>query len=279
MVLQLRRVIILALVSGTPKSNPSLDRVLQTVYLSEVKGWLEDLLNGSVGKSGCATRWTEVFCILRTNCAWIGGVDLLLHLLKNIADLPVTTSMVKQSGLGKLVGSIEKHRVCSGPNEGNIRENIFLVKSSWKASVKARKIAEGSSQPKLSVVPKRDVPSSNEPASPSAKRAKVAESSPKSSLSSLLNRMSGSNSSSSQSSPANKTKAQTTGIKVESAKKAWKDSTTSRKCNAKSQHEPSSLPSRSLHHQHLLQVQQRRKSKVRGSNGQTILEATWKTPN
>lgn len=57
MVLELRRVIILALVGGTPKSNPSLDRVLQTVYLSEVKSWLDDTLSGSVGKSHSATCW------------------------------------------------------------------------------------------------------------------------------------------------------------------------------------------------------------------------------
>lgn len=167
----------------------------------------------------------------------------MLHLLRNIADLPVTASMVKQSGLGKLVGSIEKHRVCSGSNEGNIRENVHLVKSSWKASVKARKIAEGASQPQLSVsvVPKREAPTSNEPLSPSAKRAKVAESSPKSSLSSLLNRMSGKNSSNSQSSPASasmsKTKLpQANGVKAETTKSAWKaavsaSTSTSSKCD------------------------------------------------
>lgn len=159
---------------------------------------------------------------------------MLLHLLKNIADLPVTASMVKQSGLGKLVGSIEKHRVCSGPNEGNIRQNVDLVKSLWKASVKARKIAEGASQPKLSVVPKREAPTSNEPASPSAKRAKVTESSPKSSLSSLLNRMSGSNSGASQSSVSTKMKlSQANGVKVETTKTTWKSSSPTRsKCHA-----------------------------------------------
>ena len=51
MVLELRRVIILALVGGTPKSNPSLDRVLETNYLEEVKAWLDDVLSGTVGKS------------------------------------------------------------------------------------------------------------------------------------------------------------------------------------------------------------------------------------
>ena len=49
-VLELRRVLILALVGRTPKTNPSLDRVLETFYLSEVKNWLEDVLSGSVGE-------------------------------------------------------------------------------------------------------------------------------------------------------------------------------------------------------------------------------------
>ena len=157
---------------------------------------------------------------------------MLLHILKNIADLPVTTSMVKLSGLGKLVGSIEKHRICSGPNEGNIREKVDLVKSSWKASVKARKIAEGESQPKLSIVPKREVPTSNDPVSPSAKRAKIAESSPKSSLSSLLNRMTGSNSqSSSGTSLIQKIKqANSNGLKVETSKPTVKVNGSAGKC-------------------------------------------------
>jgi len=49
-VLQLRRVLILAIVGGTPKSNPSLDRILETDYLLEVKDWLEEILKEHVGK-------------------------------------------------------------------------------------------------------------------------------------------------------------------------------------------------------------------------------------
>ena len=157
---------------------------------------------------------------------------MLLHLLKNIADLPVTTSMVKLSGLGKLVGSIEKHRICSGPNGENIRERVDLVKSSWKASVKARKIAEGTSQPKPTVVAKREAPASSDPVSPTAKRAKVTDSSPKSSsFSSLLQKLSGSSSGSStgSASDAKAKQPQSNGTKVETAKSTWKASS-SGKC-------------------------------------------------
>lgn len=48
-VLELRRVLILALVGATPKSNPSLDPILEAGYLQEVNRWLDDILSGSVG--------------------------------------------------------------------------------------------------------------------------------------------------------------------------------------------------------------------------------------
>lgn len=49
-VLELRRVLVLSLVGGTARSNPSLDRVLgETEYLSNVKDWLEDTLKGNIG--------------------------------------------------------------------------------------------------------------------------------------------------------------------------------------------------------------------------------------
>ena len=48
-ILELRRVLLLALVGGTPNSNPAVDRILETVYLSDVKVWLDDVLNGSIG--------------------------------------------------------------------------------------------------------------------------------------------------------------------------------------------------------------------------------------
>lgn len=61
-VLELRRVLILTLIGGTPKSNPSLDRVLETEYLSEVKNWLEDILQGTVGMCRQRTRFYHIIC-------------------------------------------------------------------------------------------------------------------------------------------------------------------------------------------------------------------------
>lgn len=63
-----------------------------------------------------------------------------------------------------------------------------MVKDHWKASVKARKITDGSNPPKPNVSTKREV--SDESASPSAKRAKVESPKPSSSFSSLLKKMS-----------------------------------------------------------------------------------------
>ena len=71
---------------------------------------------------------------------FIGGVDLLLHLLTNIIELPVTKSVVKDSGMGKAIGSIEKHPVCSGTlNETAVRERVEKIKTAWNKSVKALK--------------------------------------------------------------------------------------------------------------------------------------------
>jgi hypothetical protein len=49
-VLEQRRAIILAIVGATPDSSPSLERVLSNDYLSGVKVWLDQVLDGSVGK-------------------------------------------------------------------------------------------------------------------------------------------------------------------------------------------------------------------------------------
>jgi hypothetical protein len=49
-VLEQRRAIILAIVGATPDSSPSLERVLSNDYLSGVKDWLDQVLDGSVGK-------------------------------------------------------------------------------------------------------------------------------------------------------------------------------------------------------------------------------------
>jgi hypothetical protein len=49
-VLEQRRAIILAIIGATPDSSPSLERVLSNDYLSGVKVWLDQVLDGSVGK-------------------------------------------------------------------------------------------------------------------------------------------------------------------------------------------------------------------------------------
>lgn len=65
---------------------------------------------------------------------------MLLHLLSNIVTLPVTKSTVKTSGMGKAIGSVEKHRLCNGtPHETAIRDRVQEIKDSWHSSVKARK--------------------------------------------------------------------------------------------------------------------------------------------
>lgn len=70
----------------------------------------------------------------------IGGIDLLLHLLTNITNLPVTKSVVKNSGMGKAIGQIDKHRICAGTlNEGAIKERVKAIKDAWNKSVKSLK--------------------------------------------------------------------------------------------------------------------------------------------
>ena len=77
----------------------------------------------------------------------IGGVDQLLHLLSNITSLPVTKSIVKDSGMGKAIGSVEKHRLCKAtPNESAIKARVQQIKDAWHASVKARKPLDSSKE-------------------------------------------------------------------------------------------------------------------------------------
>ena len=64
----------------------------------------------------------------------------MLHLLTNIIELPVTKSVVKDSGMGKAIGSIEKHQICAGTlNESAVRERVDKIKAAWNKSVKALK--------------------------------------------------------------------------------------------------------------------------------------------
>ena len=59
-VLEQRRAIILAIVGATPDSSPSLERVLSNDYLSGVKVWLDQVLDGSVGKLQAALMSTSI---------------------------------------------------------------------------------------------------------------------------------------------------------------------------------------------------------------------------
>lgn len=113
-VIEFRRCLLLAIVGVTPINNAALKQILNNGFLTRVKKWLDDILASS-----------------------IGGVDLLLHLLTNVSQLPVSKSVVVSSGLGKVIGAIEKHKVCVGTkNETAIKERIQQVKANWNASVK-----------------------------------------------------------------------------------------------------------------------------------------------
>ena len=50
-VIEFRRCIILAIVGLTPAESPSLKAVLDSGYLSEVKKWYDEILQGAVGES------------------------------------------------------------------------------------------------------------------------------------------------------------------------------------------------------------------------------------
>lgn len=114
----------------------------------------------------------------------VGGVDLLLHLLTNIAQLPVTKGIVKESGMGKAIGSIEKHKICvDSPNKLAIVERIDAIKDAWKVSVKIRK-----DKPKPASDPSMSTKRGLDGSPPAAKKAKV-DDTKKSSLSSLLTKV------------------------------------------------------------------------------------------
>lgn len=67
-------------------------------------------------------------------------MDLLLHLLTNIAPLPVTKEMVTTCRLGKAVVAVQKHSICVGtPNEKAISARVQNVKKKWSEAVKALK--------------------------------------------------------------------------------------------------------------------------------------------
>lgn len=189
-VLEQRRCLILAIVGSTPPSKV-LEKIVDNGYLTTIKVWLDDVLG-----------------------ARIGNIDLLLHLLSNIVDLPVTKTVVKSSGMGKAIGAIEKHSACKGtPNEAAIIERVANIKEAWQKSVKARKaqapppasnpVASGPPPSAAAQVPpppavgvaageKRDAPSGSASGSSVAKKPKPSTN-PTSSFSSLLAKVSGSN--------------------------------------------------------------------------------------
>jgi RNA recognition motif. (a.k.a. RRM, RBD, or RNP domain) len=125
--LEQRRCILLAILSATPSNNDPLQKLLSLGLLTSLRPWLDDILNGTVG-----------------------SVDLLLFFLSSIASLPVTKSQVRDSGMGKKVGSIEKHPICFGTlNENAIKSRLQIVKDSWNASVKTNKEPDTSSPQSL----------------------------------------------------------------------------------------------------------------------------------
>jgi hypothetical protein len=114
-----------------------------------------------------------------------GSVDLLLHLLSSIVNLPVTKATVKESGMGKAIGSVEKHSQIKGTlNEPAVKERVQQIKDAWNASVKERKLLDDPEKKRSA-----DAIPEDSPASP--KRVKVEVSPRKStSFSTLLKKVS-----------------------------------------------------------------------------------------
>lgn len=122
----------------------------------------------------------------------------MLHLLSNIVALPVTKSNVKDSGMGKAIGSIEKNKICVGtPNEASIKERVTLVKSAWQKSVKLLKEKTNDVEPSSEIasgimgsIPKHQLQGSSKvDLAPPAKKARTEEKKKSSSLSSLLSKV------------------------------------------------------------------------------------------
>lgn len=155
LVVEQRRCILLAIIGSTPDSNPTVKVIVSNGFLNVVKSWLDDILNGAIGASTWLVasarihRFKEYLKLeaFHSNtfvvCSpWFpGGMDLLLHLLSSIAELPVTKSTVLDSGMGKAIRDIEKHKICDGtPNEAAIKSRVQEVKDAWNASVKVNKV-------------------------------------------------------------------------------------------------------------------------------------------
>ena len=148
-VLEQRRAILLTAVSETPSDNPTVAKILEGGYLNSVKLWLDEVLNKTVGKWNWSIVGLSVsswYASLTRNLLrpkLLGGIDFLLHLLSSIVHLPVTKATVKTSGMGRIIGTIEKHSICKDtPNEAAIGERVQQIKEAWNASVKAQKAKE-----------------------------------------------------------------------------------------------------------------------------------------
>ena len=104
----------------------------------------------------------------------------------------MTRSIVKESGLGKAVGSIEKHRFCAdSPNKVAIVERVNVIKDAWQKSVKIRKDRpqySAQTSDKTSLSSKRVLENSSQHSSPTAKKIKL-DDTKKSSFSSLLKKV------------------------------------------------------------------------------------------
>jgi hypothetical protein len=189
--LRYRRCLLLAIVGGTPTESPSLSRIVADGYLNSVKIWLDEILSTPEGTEEFICNHVPESSLSKTIISYfslhLGSVDMLLHLLSSIINLPVTKSVVKDSGMGNAIGTIGKHAICKGtPNEATIRERVQQIKDAWLASVKARKPPEAAKE-----ATKREAP---EPPSPSpAKRVKAdVEAKKSTSFTSLLKKVSGS---------------------------------------------------------------------------------------
>jgi TFIIS helical bundle-like domain len=113
---------------------------------------------------------------------------MLLHLLTNVINLPVTKSTIKDSGLGKAIGAIGKHSICKdSPNESAINDRVQKVKDAWNALAKARKPVEISKD-----AVKREAPDELSSTSPSKKHKTDIEPKKVSSFTNLLKKVSGS---------------------------------------------------------------------------------------
>lgn len=143
---------------------------------------------------------------------------MLLHTLSSIIYLPVTRSIVKDSGLGKRVAVLGKHKLVVGtPNEAAVQERVQAIKDTWKAAVKMYKdeaVEEQSKPVSKSVGEKRPPSTETEPVvSKPIKKAKHESTKPssKTSFSSLLKKASAASTSCSNGSSKTSTRAQSAG--------------------------------------------------------------------